>query len=207
MPIRMLPSRIFSYFTGLLIVGLFLTESSAKSLRDIHIGGTHLGYRFHGGVDVEVAGTQYDASYHGLLMGYSYRFRNNGSNTGRLTWDSSLNLSVLSEDSGPIRGARMGLRTGIGYEYLVTQQMLLKLDLGLDVARFSTESRLTGLVAEEESWEFGGHIDASLLYVVHPGMTLFGSLGMESMSDQAFRTIKVDSGDSITFSTGIFFPW
>ena len=191
----------------LLIAGLCLSEISAKSLQDIRVGRTHFGYRFNAGIDSTVNGTSYDAGYHGVFMGYTYRFKNNEKNTGRLTWDTSFNVAALSDDSGPLKGARFGFRTGLGYEYLIAEQMLLKLDLGVDMCRVSTESTLPSLVADEDSWEYGGHVDASLIYFVHPGVSVFGSVGMESLSDQSFQTIELDSGNSITFSTGIFFPW
>ena len=198
-------ARFFHLLVWALLSCLIGSEGAAKSLRDIHVGNTYFGYKHHGKVDSRVAGTDYDAGYHGVFLGYSHRFQNNSKNTGRLLWDTSLQLGVLADDSGPLEGARFGLRTGIAYEYLVVKQMLLKLELGVDLHHFNTKS--TTLIAEEESWEFGGHADATLVYIVHPGISLFGSVGIESLGEQSFQTIELDFSNSITFSTGIFFPW
>lgn len=200
-------ARFFYLVVSTSLCCLIVQEGAAKSLRDIHLGNTHFGYRYHGKVDAQVAGTEYDAGYHGVFLGYSRRFQNNSKNSGRLTWDSSFNLSVLSVDSALLDGARFGLRTGIGYEYQIVQQMLLKLELGVDLHRVSTDSTSPTLPAEEESWEFGGHVEASLIYYVHPGISVFGSIGMESLGEQSFQNVEIDFGSSITFSTGIFFPW
>ena len=197
-----IPSRNFVLLAGILLA----LSVQAKSLRELRIGGTEFGYRYSGGVDATVAGNDYDACYHGIYLGYRLPFRPFAKERARITWDSSVNISVLDSDNSPLSGNRMGIRTGVGFEYLIVQQWLVKLDLGMDFARVSTTSS-SGLAPKGSGWEFGGHIEGSILYSPHPRVTAFMGLGLETLGQQTFYDVELDAGASPTFSTGIFFPW
>jgi hypothetical protein len=191
----------------ILFAGCFLVlVSHGKSLRELSIGRSEFGYRFSGGVDAKVAGIDHDAAYHSIFLGYRLPFRPFGKDLSRVTWDTSFDLSVLSSDGASLAGSRMGLRTGAGYEYLILQQWLLKLDLGINLAKVSTKSRATTL-PEQSSWAFGGHMEASVFYSPHPRFAAFMGFGLESFGSQDFADVGIDSGASPTFSTGIVFPW
>ena len=178
-----------------------------KSLRELRIGKTQLGYHFSGGADAHVGGSSYDAGYHGIFIGLRQPFRSFFNDQARLTWDSAFEIGILSVDSDMLKGSRYAFRTGVGYEYLLLEEWLLKLELGLDVARFSTKSESTTFPGEDESWKFGGHLNGSIMYYSNENFTLFGTLGVETFGSHEFQSIEVDPGGMLSFSTGIYFPW
>lgn len=194
------------YFLLLFCGFLLAFHAEGKSLRELYIGRTELGYRFSGGVDANIAGKPYEASYHSVYLGYRLPFRPFSKEISRITWDTAFDIGVLGTDDAPLRGSRMGLRTGLGYEYLIVQNWLLKLDLGVNLARTSTRLT-TGTAAEESSLEFGGHFEGSVLYSPHPRVSAFLGLGIETFGGQNFSGVEIDSGASPTFTTGIIFPW
>jgi len=186
---------------------LLVFPAMGKSLRELRIGKTQLGYHFSGGVDASLGGTEYDAGYHGIFIGFRQPFRPIFNDQARLTWDSAFEISTLSADTDLLKGSRYVFRTGLGYEYLFLEEWLLKLELGVDVARFSTKSESATFPGEDESWKFGGHLNGSIMYHAHENFTLFGTLGVETFGSHEFQSIEVDPSSMISFSTGIYFPW
>jgi hypothetical protein len=198
--------KVYSFFL-ILSSCLLVSPAMGKSLRELRIGKTQLGYHFSGGVDANIGGTNYDAGYHGIFIGLRQPFRSFFNDQARLTWDSAFEISILSVDSDILKGSRYAIRTGLGYEYLFLEEWLMKLELGVDVARVSTSSESTTFPGEDESWKFGGHLNGSIMYNANQNFTLFGTLGVETFGSQEFQSIEVDPGGSISFSTGIYFPW
>jgi hypothetical protein len=202
------------------------TNLSAKSIADLRLGNVTLGYQFTGGV--ETAGTvngqakQIDNNISGVTIGLRKRGFRFLQDKARITWDTSLMLSIFSSNldspdtTAPIttnwqfEGTLLNIRTGPGIEFHLANEWLLKLGTGMDTAYLDAQLEIINK-SRSKGWHFGGHIDGTLLYAPHRNISIFGSGGLEKIGKQTFsdgtNQGTLDLSSNWTFSTGILFPW
>jgi hypothetical protein len=208
---------------SLLALGL-PTILPAKSIADLRLGNVTLGYQFTGGVEIEGIANdqakQIDYNISGVTIGLRKRGFRFLQNKARVTWDTSLMLSIFSSNidspdtTAPIdwqlEGTLLNIRTGPGIEFHLANEWLLKLGTGMDTAYLDAQLEIINK-SRSKGWHFGGHIDGTLLYAPHRNISIFGSGGLEKIGKQTFsdgtNQGTLDLSSNWTFSTGILFPW
>ncbi|MBT7855114.1 MAG: hypothetical protein HN675_17520, partial [Opitutae bacterium] len=131
---------------SLLALGL-PTILSAKSIADLRLGNVTLGYQFTGGVEtIGIAkdqAKQIDNNISGITIGLRKRGFRFLQDKARITWDTSLMLSIFSSDldspditqpDWQFEGTLLNIRTGPGIEFHLANEWLLKLGTGMDTA-------------------------------------------------------------------------
>ena len=207
---------------SLLALGL-PTILSAKSIADLRLGNVTLGYQFTGGVEtIGIAkdqAKQIDNNISGITIGLRKRGFRFLQDKARITWDTSLMLSIFSSDldspditqpDWQFEGTLLNIRTGPGIEFHLANEWLLNLGTGMDTAYLDAQLEIKNK-SRSKGWHFGGHIDGTLLYAPHRNISIFGSGGLEKIGKQTFsdgtNQGTLDLSSNWTFSTGILFPW